>query len=144
KAEHRADPSAADVIVASVATLGRKDTKRTQGYNWQNFDKVVTDEAHHSVAQTYTNIYEAAGLFQEGDKRLLLGVTATSQRGDGKALAKVYKKIVYSYPLRKAIQDGWLVDITCVRVTTDTSLDDVKTTAGDFASDELADTVNTP
>src|SRR5439155_14414681 len=48
KAEHRADPSAADVIVASVATLGRKDTKRTQGYNWQNFDKVVTDEAHHS------------------------------------------------------------------------------------------------
>jgi superfamily II DNA or RNA helicase len=144
KAEHKADPSLADVIVASVATLGRKGTKRLDKYNWQNFDKFITDEAHHSIASSYTNIYEAAGILTTGDKRLLLGVTATPSRGDGKALAQLYQKIVYSYSMRQAIEDGWLVDVRGVRVTTNTSLDAVKTVGGDFAQDMLADAVNNP
>lgn len=143
-AEHRADPSTADCIVASVATLGRKGTKRLDKYNWENFDKFVTDEAHHSIAQSYMNIYDAAGLLKEGDKRLLLGVTATPQRGDGKALAQLYQKISYVYSMRQAIEDGWLVDVKGVRVSTGTSLDLVKTVGGDFAQDMLADTVNNP
>jgi superfamily II DNA or RNA helicase len=49
-AKHRADPSQADVVVASVASLGRKDSKRLLGYDWSLFDKFVVDEAHHSVA----------------------------------------------------------------------------------------------
>lgn len=144
KAEHKADPSLADVIIASVATLGRKGTKRVDKYNWQNFDKFITDEAHHSIASSYINVYETAGILTPGDKRLLLGVTATPQRGDGKALAQLYQKIVYSYSMRQAIEDGWLVDILGVRVTTDTSLDAVKTVGGDFAQDMLADAVNNP
>ena len=142
KAEHRADPSQADVIVASVATLGRKGTKRLEKYNWAEFDKFITDEAHHSIAQSYTNIYEAAGLLLPGDKRLLLGVTATPSRGDGKALAKLYEKIVYTYSMRQAIEDGWLVDVRGLKVMTGTNLDSVKVVGGDFAQDMLADAVN--
>jgi superfamily II DNA or RNA helicase len=144
KAEHRADPSLADVIVASVATLGRKGTKRVDKYNWQNFDKFITDEAHHSIASSYVNVYESAGILTPGDKRLLVGVTATPQRGDGKALAQIYQKIVFSYGMRQAIEDGWLVDVCGVRVGTSTSLDTVKTVGGDFAQDMLADAVNNP
>src|SRR5208283_3530419 len=76
------------------------------------------------------------------DKRLLLGVTATTQRGDGKALAQLYKKIAFNYTLRQAIEEGWLVDIRGYKVFTQTSLDDVHTQGGDFKQNELADTVN--
>lgn len=144
KAQHKADPSLADVIVASVATLGRKGTKRLEKYNWERFDKFITDEAHHSIASSYTNIYDAAGLMNPVDKRLLLGVTATPTRGDGKALAQLYKKIVFVYSMRQAIEDGWLVDVRGVRVTTSTNLDQVKIVGGDFAQDMLADAVNNP
>lgn len=144
KAEHRADPSTADAIVASVATLGRKGTTRLGKYNWERIDKYITDEAHHSVAQSYLNVYNAAGLLESDNKRLLLGVTATPQRGDGKALAEIYQKISYVYSMRQAIEDGWLVDVRGIRILTDTSLDAVKTVAGDFAQDMLADAVNNP
>lgn len=143
-AEHRADPDAADVIVASVATLGRKGTTRLEKYDWSKFDKFVVDEAHHSVAQSYVNIYEAAGLFEPSDKRLLLGVTATPARGDGQALAKIFQKLVFSYNIRQAIEDGWLVEPRGIKVSTDTSLDGIKVTQGDYDQKQLANTVNTP
>lgn len=143
-AEHHADPDAADVIVASVATLGRLGAARLDKYDWTQFDKFVVDEAHHAVASTYMNIFAAAGLLDEGDKRLLLGVTATPQRGDGQALAKLFQKLVFSYTMREAIEDGWLVDVRGVRVSTNVSLDGVKTSHGDYNQTQLADTVNTP
>lgn len=144
KADYYADTSLADVIVASVASLGRADSKRMARYNWERIDKYVTDEAHHSVASSYMNIYEAAGLLRPDNKRLLLGVTATPQRGDGKALAAIYQKVSFVYSLRQAIEEGWLVDVRGIRVSTNTSLDAVKLVGGDFAQGALADTVNTP
>jgi ATP-dependent helicase IRC3 len=143
-ANHKADPSIADCVVASVATLGRAGSSRMAHYNWVNFDKFVADEAHHSIAPSYLNIFEGAGLMQPGDKRLLLGVTATPQRGDGKALAQLYQKITFTYSMRQAIEDGWLVEPCGIVVKTKTSLDGIKTVAGDYATEQLADTVNTP
>lgn len=143
-AEHHADPSQADVIVASVATLGRRGTKRLSKYDWSLFDKYVVDEAHHSVASSYLNIFEAARLFEDGNKSLLLGVTATPSRGDGQALAKIFQKITYTYAMRQAIEDGWLVEPHGYRVKTGTSLDKVKISQGDYDTQELSNTVNTP
>jgi len=144
KAEHHADPANADIVVASVATLGRKGTKRLESYDWSQFDKIVVDEAHHSTAPSYTNILEAIGVLADDNKRLLLGVTATGRRGDGQPLAKVYKKITYHYPLRKAIEDGWLVELRGYKVSTTASLDGIKIVAGDYDQRELANTVDTP
>lgn len=143
KAEHKADTSIADCVVASVATLGRKGNQRIGKYNWPNFDKIITDEAHHSIADSYLNIYDASGILND-PKRLFLGTTATPQRGDGKALAQIYEKISYVYSMRNAIEDGWLVEVCGYKVNTKTSLDYVKTTGGDYAVGELAQTVNTP
>ena len=144
KAEHQADPSVADVVVASVASMTEK---RMLKYNWTSVDKIVIDEAHHSTAPSYGNVLDRAG-YNGGidahlDRRLLTGWTATPNRGDGEALATVYKKLSYTYTIRDAIEDGWLVDIRGYRVRTDTSLDGVKVTAGDFNQKALADTVNT-
>ena len=143
-AEHRADTSTADIIVASVATLGRKNTKRVDVYDWEKFDKLVIDEAHHSVADSYQNVLSLSDWMSDSTKRLLLGFTATPTRGDGQALAKIYQKIAYMYPIRTAIEEGWLVDVRGYRVKTDTDIASVKTSAGDFAQEELSDAVNNP
>ncbi len=142
-AEQYADEGC-DVIIASVATLGRKGSKRIERFDWNRIAVIITDEAHHSTASTYMNIYEYAGLFAPDNQRLLLGFTATPNRGDGEALGKVYQKIVYNYPIRKAIEDGWLTDIKGIKLRTATSLDPVHTVAGEFNQAELATAVNTP
>lgn len=74
--------------------------------------------------------------------RLLVGVTATPNRSDTIGLNCVFQDIVYSYALRDAIADGWLVPPVPFVIETDTSLDDVKTTAGDFNQKQLAQAVN--
>ena len=137
-----ADPEA-EIISASVQTLGRKDTKRVERFDWKKITKVVIDEAHHSPADAYGRILGLAGSMDVGTDKLLIGCTATTQRPDGKALSDIYEKIVYSYGMRQAISDGWLVPVRGYRVTTDTSLLDVSKSGGDFVRSELAVTVNT-
>jgi ATP-dependent helicase IRC3 len=142
-ATYHADPNA-DIIVASVGSIGRAGTKRAEKFNWDNITTVIVDEMHHSCASTYMNVFELAGVLKPDTKKLLLGVTATPSRGDGLALGSIYKKIVFQYVLKDAITDGWLVDVRGIRLNTQTSLDGVKTVAGDFAQDQLADAVNNP
>ena len=138
-----ADPEA-DIISASVATLGRAGTKRIQRFNWSAIDKVVIDEAHHSTGEAYSRVLDAAGSNAVGTHKLLLGVTATSQRPDGRALSDIFDKVAFTYSLRQAIEDKWLVPIRGFRVTTETTLNDVSVHAGDFTKSELSVTVNTP
>src|SRR6266496_484692 len=138
-----ADPNS-DIISASVATLGRAGTKRVSRFNWDAIDKVVIDEAHHSIGEAYGRVLECASSLRLDTHKLLLGVTATSQRPDGKALSDIYEKVAYVYTLRQAITDKWLVPIRGYRVSTDTKLDDVSSSGGDFARSELGKTVNTP
>jgi superfamily II DNA or RNA helicase len=141
-ADHRADPEKADVVVASVATLGRKGTRRVEEYDWNSFDKLVVDEAHHATADSYGRVFDLFGSFDPGTHKLLLGVTATPQRGDGSALARVFEKVSYVYSIRKAIEEGWLVDVKGFRINTDTEISGVGTSGGDFIQSELADAVN--
>jgi superfamily II DNA or RNA helicase len=140
-AERHADPNS-NLIVASVPTLGRKNSTRRNSFNWTNIRTCVVDEAHHATASTYKNIFEEGGFLAQDSSKLLLGVTATPNRSDGTPLAEIFEKIVYEYPLRQAIKDQWLCDITGIRVNSGQSLDDVKFRAGDFRQDELADAVN--
>lgn len=135
-----------DIIVASVQSVGREGSARANRFDFNKVDKYVIDEAHHSTASGYTNFLGSANIYPRlsFDNRLLVGVSASAQRSDGTPLATLYKRIVYSYGMREAIKDGWLVDVRGKRVNTRTSLDEVRSQAGDFKQDELADTVNTP
>jgi superfamily II DNA or RNA helicase len=133
-----------DIIVASVASLGRKNTDRAKRFPWDNIKTIITDECHHSTSTSYKNIYEMADVLRPDSGKLHVGFTATPQRSDNKGLSEIYDKIVYTYDIRKAIEDNWLVEVKGIRVHTQTSLDDVSTQAGDFNQTELAQTVNTP
>jgi hypothetical protein len=56
-----ADPSMADVIVASVPTLGRKGSTRLDKYDPEEFKCIIIDEAHHAAASSYARILEHFG-----------------------------------------------------------------------------------
>jgi ATP-dependent helicase IRC3 len=157
KAEHHADPDC-DVIVACNASVGRSGSKRLDNF-WNDISIIVLDECHRQ-GDTYLRILNDSGVFLPESKKLLVGLSATPKsrskaRGQAKdmvllddedtvSLKSIFKKIVYSYPLRKAIADGFLVPLKGIRVDTKTSLDEVKVVAGEFKSDELSTAVNTP
>jgi ATP-dependent helicase IRC3 len=142
--EHRADPICSDIISSSVQTLGRKGTARLDKFNWTTIDKIVVDEAHHATGDAYRRILDRSGCLNPSSRTLLLGVTATPQRSDEVSLTDIFEKVVYVYPIRKAINEGFLVDIRGYRVRTDTSLAGVAKSGTDFAVGELSERVDTP
>jgi superfamily II DNA or RNA helicase len=138
--QRHADP-AARVVIASVPTLGRAQSKRLAALDPDDFSIIVVDEAHHAVAPTYRRIFDHFRLFDEGE-RLLVGFTATPRRGDGLALGQIFQDIVYSRGIEEMIREEWLSPIIGWRVTTDIDLDTVRVRHGDFVEAQLARAVN--
>ncbi len=66
-------------------------------------DLLITDEAHHAVASTYRQIYEAY------PKVPHLGLTATPERADGTALGDVFDRMVVVATVPGLTEAGWLV-----------------------------------
>lgn len=125
----------APIVVASVQTLAR--SKRLEQLAQSKYGLVIIDEAHHAAAQSYRSIIERLGC---GDPwgPLLVGVTATPDRGDKVRLDDVFEKIVFEVGLLDLIGQGYLCDIRAVRVQIENlNLDAVKRVHGDFAADEL-------
>ena len=145
QATNHADPNA-DVIIASVPTIGRTNSTRIQKFNPTDFSIIVVDETHHASAKTYKEVFRNFGILKnEADWNkdlLLLGVTATPSRNDNQGIDQIYDKVTYNYGIIKAIEDGWLARIKAYRINTATDLTGVRTTAGDFAVGELAERVN--
>ena len=76
------------VIVASIQTLRHRLRRRLRDYPFlRNFRLVVFDEAHRSLAPTYTSAMEELGLKyrRKRDEPFLLGLTATPYRGADEA-----------------------------------------------------------
>lgn len=64
---------------------------------------------------------------------LLLGVTATPDRGDGKGLDDLFDEIVWNYDILWGIRSGYLSDLRGIRVTLDElDLSGVKVRRGDY------------
>lgn len=133
----------ADVVVASVQTLARP--KRLAQFIGQQggffgpnlFGLVVCDEAHHGKAETYQAIF-AALRCGEPDGPLLLGVTATPDRGDGQGLDDVFDEVTWTYDILWGIRSGFLCDVRGKRVVIDTlDLAGVKTRRGDYVEGEV-------
>ena len=146
-----------DIIVSCVASIGREGATRLQRFG--EFDIVCCDEAHHSIASTYLNVFDMVGVLKPDTRKLLVGFTATPKRKNITrsqkkeltvlddeellSLKSVYKKIVFTYTIRKAIKEGWLVPLRGFRLKTETDLSEVKTTAGEYAQADLSEAVNT-
>lgn len=146
-AEQKADGDH-DVIIASVATIGRKGSPRIQKFNPKDFIAIITDECHHSSSVSYRNIYSYFNVLKDeplldnNKEILMLGVTATPSRNDNEGIDKIYDHVVYEYGIIKGIENGYLVPIRAYRVDTQTDLTQVHRSIGDFNLGELGDMVN--
>ena len=120
-------PPDAEVVSASVQTL----TRRLHRFSPYDFDMIITDEAHHAAAVSYKRIY------QYFRPRLHIGFTATPGRGDKVRLDDVFSDIIFSRDLRWGIENNYLSDIFCRRVSIGYDLSQVRTTRGDYAPGEL-------
>lgn len=70
--------------------------------NWYP-DFVVIDECHHSVAASYSQLWE------KFKKSKILGVTATPVRLDGKGFSDIYEEMLNLYPLSYFFDNNYLV-----------------------------------
>lgn len=127
-----------DVVVASVATLGRNGTPRIEGYPNDYFKSIVIDEAHHAAAPSYRRVVDYF------NPPFLLGVTATPQRSDSVRLIDVFDEIVYYKSIQDLIEDGWLSPLIGYRVKTNVDISDVEIRNGEYAQDQLEEKVDTP
>jgi len=130
----------APVVLSTVQTLISSigtERKRLHRFNPTDFDLLVIDECHHAVANSYLEIIE---WFKQNDKLRVLGVTATPDRYDQRALGQVFDTVADRYEILDAIRDGWLVDIQQQFVTIEgLDFSHIKTVAGDLKATELAE-----
>ena len=72
------------VVVATIQTLHAKFSNQSGEYEFlTDFKLIVFDEAHRSIAPTFTSVMEEIGLtrFRRAEGPFLLGLTATPYRG---------------------------------------------------------------
>lgn len=103
----------------------------------------LVHNCHHAVAKTYRNIFSHFGLMDDGNKKPLVGFTATPRRGDGAGLNKVFQKIAFDFDIRKGIELGYLAPLAGYKISTESDLDHVKTRNGEFIQSQLDEEVNT-
>lgn len=117
------------IVVASVQTLLREERRLDVG----QFELVIVDEAHHYVSQSWFKVVEH---FKKAGH--LLGLTATPDRADEKALGRLFETVAYEMSLWDGIGHGWLVPVSANRIWMDEiDLSGVDTTAGDFVQGQL-------
>lgn len=82
----------------------------------QNYDFIIVDEAHHSLAESYVNLF---ALFPNAKK---LGVTATPWRFNHESFLKLYHTLITSRPISWFIKQGILSDFDYVSIKADSKL----------------------
>ena len=130
KAEETCMGSWFRVVVGSVQTLCRE--KRLAKFPKDYFGAVVIDEAHHCLSDSYQTV------LSHFDGALVLGVTATPDRGDMKNLGAYFDALAYEYTITKAIREGYLCPIKAQTIPLSIDIRGVAMQSGDYASGQLA------
>ncbi len=94
-ANHWRSRPALQVQIASVQTLARRELPHA--------DLVIIDECHLSMAKTYTDLIAAY------PQAVILGLTATPLRADGKPLGAIYQDIIQVSSVQQLMRMGFLV-----------------------------------
>ena len=136
QAARQGDPMA-EVVCASVDTLGRADGKRRAKWHPMHFRLVVSDEAHFDMVPSRLRV------LRHFQPELLIGLTATPWRSDKQCLSNVYDDWTFERTADWGIDHGWLCRARAQRIYTDVDLSNVKQNATDFDERELGAVINT-
>ncbi len=124
-------PESLDHLFMSIQTFNSQDftTKTTPDY----YDYIIVDEFHHAAAPTYKKLLE---YYQP---KILLGLTATPERMDGKSILGYFgNRIAAEIRLPEAIDRKLLCPFQYFGVTDTVDLDQLKWSAGGYDKTELS------
>ena len=119
-----------DHLFMSIDTLG--SMKLETLVDCHHFDYIVVDETHHGAAKSYLT------LLTYFKPKILLGLTATPERMDGKDILQYFNgRIASEIRLPEAINRELLVPFHYFMVSDRVDLSNVKFTRGKYDVDEL-------
>lgn len=128
KASYHASPRS-HLVVGSVLSFHKKRREAMSPNRW---GLIIIDEAHRANSHTYK---EVIAYFASAK---VLGVTATPDRSDEKAMGKVFDNVPYIFDIEDGIEQGYLVPIKGKRIDVkEIDLRKVSTAQGDLAIGEL-------
>lgn len=138
----------AQITIASIQTLARRNRLRQLP---TDYDLIICDEAHHSIADSYRRVFYRYGLIDlyacgmdnrkglqayYNPDRTLLGVTATPERTDKESLDAIFDEVVYRISIADLIPE-YLSDFRCITCDAGVDISHVRSTAGDLNTEQL-------
>ena len=129
RADRSANYSAAVQVVAVQTAVRRSGLPRP--------DLVIVDECHLAVAATYLKVIAAAG------HPLLLGLTGTPQRLDGRGLGEVFDRLVLTCSTAQLIAEQLLAPVR-VYAPPGADLSGLRTRAGELDQGQAGAILNRP
>lgn len=108
---NRSDLDDADVVITNIQQLQRENNRWLQNLPNDFFDLIIFDEGHHSVAATWE------ALKTKFPQAKIVNFSATPLRADGQMMAG---KIIYSFPISKAIKSGFVKRLKAVQLNPQT------------------------
>lgn len=124
-------PESIDNLFMSIQTFNSQSfTDKTSP---DFYDYIIVDEFHHAAAPTYQK------LLSYYDPHILLGLTATPERMDGKSILQYFNnRIAAEIRLPEAIDRKLLCPFQYFGVTDSVDLDNLKWAAGGYDKGELS------
>jgi superfamily II DNA or RNA helicase len=104
-ATNRSDLDDAEVVITNIHQLQGAENRWLQDLPTDYFDLILFDEGHHSVAATWNTLKERFPAAK------IVNFSATPLRADGELMAG---RILYSYPVFRAIQQGYVKRLKAV------------------------------
>ncbi|MHA1747256.1 MAG: DUF3427 domain-containing protein [Promethearchaeota archaeon] len=119
-----------DHLFVSVQTFNAKDIEKITATDFYDF--IIIDEFHHAAAKTYRTILNYY------HPKILLGLTATPERMDGKDVLKYFDdRIASELRLKEAINRKLLSPFHYFGVSDSVKLSDLKWSRGGYDKSEL-------
>ena len=134
KAEETSVGSWYMITTGSIQTMQRES--RLNKFDKEHFPVIIVDEAHHCISAGYQKV------LQYFEKSMVLGVTATPDRGDMRNLGEYFETLAYEYTLPKAIKEGYLTPIKALTVPLSIDISQVGMQSGDFSSGEVGNALD--
>jgi superfamily II DNA or RNA helicase len=98
---------AANVVIANIQQVAGSDNRWLGPLDATFFDIILFDEAHHNVADSWGRLRDK---FPEAK---IINLSATPVRSDGQQMVG---RVIYSYPIREAMERGYIRQLRAVRV----------------------------
>ena len=102
---NRVDLEEADVVLTNIQQLQGNENRWLQNLPEDFFDLILFDEGHHNVAHSWNSLKAKFPVAR------IVNFSATPLRADGRLMAG---RILYSYPVFRAIQEGYVKRLKAV------------------------------